>query len=248
MRLSAAQVERHIITLTNKKRRKVGAQPVRHVRLIRDVARRHAKDMVRRHYYDHDTKGSGLKPWQRGLRAELRVALSENIGNVRWAPPILIAGRSYVRIPRRSREWAVATAFVRQWMDSPSHHDKMLDGKFNEIGIGICIDYRTGEIYGVMNLAHRPPPKSMIRGVVRGILEHILYRVAGMIFVLLIVACGLGAVYVYEQLNPIIAPAYEALVPVLLPVYEQLSQVLSAMHDVVMQTAAPIIDFAQNVF
>ena len=236
IRLSAAKIERHVITLTNRQRRNHRVPPVARVRLIGRVARNHARDMVRRHYAGHRTKGTPLQPWHRGFRAGLNVALSENIGSVMWRPPNLtIYGGGNVRVRRHNPEMAAAYALVRQWMESPPHRHNMLLERRNQIGIGIAFDHRTGTIHGVMNLAYREPLKSKILDALRGLLEYVLGWAAIAAIVGAIAAAIWLVTYVHEALAPALGPIYEALVPV-----------ASMAYDTIMQAAAPVIALVQN--
>jgi len=83
---------------------------------LQKIARSHSKDMVRRNYFNHNTKGSGRTPAQRAKSAGYRYrAFGENIGSG-YNPD----------------------AMVKAWMKSSSHRSNILSKKYREIGVGVA--------------------------------------------------------------------------------------------------------------
>lgn len=112
------------LCLVNRERSSRGLAPLRlHPELSR-AAVAHARDMVRRGFFRHDTP-NGRSPFQRMLATRYvprgaRWLLGENLG---WG----------------TRELAQPAALVRSWMRSPSHRRNILNGRFREIGVGIAL-------------------------------------------------------------------------------------------------------------
>lgn len=84
------------------------------------AARRHAKDMVARKFFDHITP-EGLTPKDRIVKAGYKkfVALGENIA---W-------GSGDLGTPRQ---------IVRGWMKSQGHRENILRKSFKDFGIGVA--------------------------------------------------------------------------------------------------------------
>ncbi len=80
------------------------------------AARGHTRDMIRRNYFSHITKGTSYGPCDRIRRQGYRYRYcAENIG--------------YNSIPGR---------MFNAWMNSSGHRSNILDGKYREIGIGVA--------------------------------------------------------------------------------------------------------------
>jgi len=83
---------------------------------LQKIARSHSRDMVRRNYFDHYTKGSRRSPAQRAKSAGYNYRyIGENIGSG-YSPG----------------------AMVKAWMKSSSHRSNILSKKYREIGIGVA--------------------------------------------------------------------------------------------------------------
>ena len=111
------------LCLLNRVRSRHGLRPLRLNRKLARVARLHSRDMVRHHYFDHNSPG-GVTPFQRILRTHYVPPrsswfLGENIG---WGG----GGRGD------------PAALVRMWMHSPGHRANILSRSFRDIGIGIA--------------------------------------------------------------------------------------------------------------
>lgn len=96
---------------------------------LQKAARAHSRDMIRRNYFAHDTKGSN-KTFSQRLRAYGY--------NWRLCAENLTWGSGYKGKP--------ANRF-RSWMDSPQHRPNILDRRMREVGIGVA----TGTFQGSSN-------------------------------------------------------------------------------------------------
>ncbi|ADB53130.1 CAP domain-containing protein [Conexibacter woesei] len=110
------------LCLLNRERASRGLAPLRIDAKLGRVARAHSLDMVRKGYFEHESR-DGRTPFQRMLAARYvpkgaSWTLGENIG---WG----------------TEELAQPAALVKAWMDSPGHRANILNGRFREIGIGI---------------------------------------------------------------------------------------------------------------
>ena len=110
------------VCLVNVERRKHGRTTLRANAGLALAGQRHARDMVRRRYFGHDSLGG------RSFRA--RIARTGYLRRSRGA----MVGENLAWGSRRS---ATPRAIVRGWMNSPGHRSNMLQPRFREIGIGI---------------------------------------------------------------------------------------------------------------
>jgi uncharacterized protein YkwD len=110
------------LCLLNRARARHGLRPLRLNRKLGHVARMHSRDMVRRHYFDHDSR-NGATPFQRIL-------------HTRYVPP----NRSWWL--GENIGWGGGSGdpamLVRMWMHSPGHRANILSNRFRDIGIGIA--------------------------------------------------------------------------------------------------------------
>lgn len=118
--------EKRTFALHNQIRRNHNLRPFcLHPKLTR-AAREHSQDMIRRDYFSHYTKGSGLDPGQR----------LDRIG-YNW--------RTYgENIAYGTGSRGEPDNIMNDWMNSDGHRANILNGKFHEIGIGEV----TGEFNG----------------------------------------------------------------------------------------------------
>lgn len=119
---------RALLDAVNWSRALAGLSPVRcDARMVR-AARDHAKDMVRRDFFDHDSP-DGQSIADRATRAGYAwQAVGENLS----------AGRE------------TAGEVVQAWLDSPGHRDNMLDPDMRDAGVAyVRADPDPGEVrYG----------------------------------------------------------------------------------------------------
>jgi uncharacterized protein YkwD len=113
-----APVQQQVLALANQQRRKAGCAPVTLDRRLVEAANRHAADMARRGYFDHESPG--------GDRAGSRVSeagytwsrYGENIAKGQESPYEVMA----------------------DWMQSPSHRENILDCRLDQMGVGLALD------------------------------------------------------------------------------------------------------------
>jgi uncharacterized protein YkwD len=100
-----------------------GLHRLRDNRRLRVAARRHSRDMVARHYFDHVTP-TGVTMVTRILRTHYtRASAPWTLGeNLAWG----------------TQRLATPAEIVRAWMHSPAHRENILFRGFREIGIGIA--------------------------------------------------------------------------------------------------------------
>jgi uncharacterized protein YkwD len=103
------------------------APPLDVSRQLNDAAAAHARDMVRRKFFDH--RGSnGSQPKDRVLRAGYQPRLT---------------GENIALGPESAEE------VVAGWLDSPGHCANIMDARFRDIGVGLSTGRKRGQIYWV---------------------------------------------------------------------------------------------------
>lgn len=86
------------------------------------AARRHARDMVRRRYFGHDSPGGRNVVRRVGRTGYYRRCMPCSVGeNLHWGH-----GRG-----------TAPAAIVRAWMSSPAHRRVLLSRRFEDVGIGM---------------------------------------------------------------------------------------------------------------
>src|SRR3954454_8002834 len=121
---------RSTLCLLNNERAAHRFRPVRPDSQLSRAARRHAADMVAKHYFDH-VSPSGATPTTRiratgWMQSRRSWTIAENIGE-------------------GSGELASPRAVVSAWMQSPEHRVHILAPEFSQIGIGIALGTPAGE-------------------------------------------------------------------------------------------------------
>ena len=112
------------LCLLNAQRRKHGLRRLSHNRKLALAGKRHARDMVRRDYFSHDS-ASGADFVSRIMKTNyVPAAAAWHLGeNLAWG----------------DRSKATPRAIVRAWMRSPGHRANILASRFREIGIAIVL-------------------------------------------------------------------------------------------------------------
>lgn len=96
---------------------------------LQRAARAHSRDMMRRDYFSHDTKGTNRSACDRVQRAGYRF---RNCGeNIAWG----------------SGSYGEPGRIMRSWMNSSGHRKNILSNKYREVGIGTA----TGTFQGYKN-------------------------------------------------------------------------------------------------
>lgn len=115
---SLRTMEWKMLKLLNKDRKAHGLRPLRMQQDLREVARRHSKDMAKKDYFEHENI-QGQTPFDR--LSDARVT-------------DVIAGENLAKI--KGHKNAVKQAEIGL-MNSPSHRDNILHKDFNTVGVGI---------------------------------------------------------------------------------------------------------------
>ena len=119
---SGEALRRATLCLLNRERTRRGLARLHPDRRLVLAARRHARDMVRRRYFAHDSL-SGTPFTDRihrtGYTTGRRWTLGENLG---WGEDVN----------------ATPAAMVRAWMASPAHRTNVV-GPFREVGVGLAL-------------------------------------------------------------------------------------------------------------
>lgn len=101
-----------ILEKLNHERHRHGIGPLKASRRCRLAALFHAKDMAKRHYFGHDTKGG--ESWDRRIR---RFGIHGIIGeNIAWGQ-------------------TSETEVMNDWMESPGHRQNILNPEFKYVGV-----------------------------------------------------------------------------------------------------------------
>ena len=119
---SSESIRRSTLCLLNRERTRRGLARLRPDRRLVVAARRHARDMVRRRYFAHDSLSG--KPFthrihRTGYTTGRRWTLGENLA---WGAGSL----------------ASPEAIVHAWMESPAHRANVV-GPFREVGVGLAL-------------------------------------------------------------------------------------------------------------
>jgi uncharacterized protein YkwD len=133
---SDARVRARVVELVNEARsreRRCGSErfsavpPLAISRQLTDAAEGHARDMLRRKFFDH--RGSnGSQPKDRVLRAGYQPRIS---------------GENIALGPESAEE------VVAGWLASPGHCANIMEPRFQEIGVGLGTGKKRGQIYWV---------------------------------------------------------------------------------------------------
>jgi uncharacterized protein YkwD len=108
----------------NAQRERYGLRALELNKRLSRAARRHARDMVRRDYFGHNTLGGGTFVDRIRRSGYLRGARSWTVGeNIAW-------GTHRHSAPR---------VITRMWMASAGHRANILNASFREVGIGVAI-------------------------------------------------------------------------------------------------------------
>ena len=108
----------------NAQRERYGLAPLKLNKRLSKAARRHARDMVRREYFAHDSLAGGTFVDRIRRTGYLTGVRSWTVGeNLAW-------GTNSRSAPRE---------ITTMWMNSPGHRANILSASFREVGIGLAI-------------------------------------------------------------------------------------------------------------
>jgi uncharacterized protein YkwD len=111
------EVRRQILAAVNERRRRAGVPPVKANADLDEAAQRHARDMLARNYFAHESP-SGTTVRERAKTA----------------------GYQWRTIGENIAEGQLSVAEVMDtWMNSPGHRRNILDKDFKELGVGLAM-------------------------------------------------------------------------------------------------------------
>ncbi len=165
-KLSISKIEYYVFKLTNKERKKQNRTQLTRIRLIDKIARRHSKDMSKQNYFDHITRSTGDTPTERAQKAGLNMALGENIAQIWRHTSITITKNNTTKYHGFEDEKSIASSLVKMWMNSPGHRANILSNSYNQIGVGVWINYKNGKVFATQNFAYRAPKHKKIIGFI----------------------------------------------------------------------------------
>lgn len=117
------RLARAAVCLINRRRVARGLRKLRLNPRLSRAARRHTRDMVRRRYFSHVSRGGADVADRLRRSGYIRPNSSWAVGeNLAWG-----SGRR-----------ATPRQIVRGWMRSPGHRQNMLSRRFREIGVGVA--------------------------------------------------------------------------------------------------------------
>jgi uncharacterized protein YkwD len=137
-RESHASVRARVVALVNAARarprrcgseRFAAAPPLQASRKLNDAATAHARDMARHKYFEHEGR-DGSQPRDRVRRAGYESRLTGE--NIAYGP-------------------VSAEEVVAGWLASPGHCENIMEPRFHDIGVGVAIGRKRGQIYWVQN-------------------------------------------------------------------------------------------------
>jgi uncharacterized protein YkwD len=123
------EIARAIRCLINAERRSRGLRSLRPSARLSEAARRHSRDMVRRHYFSHTAPGGLTLPERIRRTGYMRAANDWFVGET-------LAWGTEAR--------GTARSVVRAWMHSPQHRRVMMGRSFRDLGVGVArgVPYR----------------------------------------------------------------------------------------------------------
>jgi uncharacterized protein YkwD len=108
------EVEKEMLNLMNQERQKAGQQPLVFDEKLTQVARSHAKDMLEKGYFSHNTM-DGLSPFDRLAIANINYTSAGE--NLAFSPNVILA--------------------MNGLMNSPGHKANILSPNYGKVGIGV---------------------------------------------------------------------------------------------------------------
>lgn len=135
---SDSRIRERVVDLVNEARsrpRRCGREkfpavpPLTVSRALNEAAAAHARDMVKKRYFDHRGR-DGSQPKDRVLRAGYKYR---------------ITGENIAMGPESAEE------VVAGWLDSPGHCANIMEARFENIGVGLAAGRKRGQIYWVQS-------------------------------------------------------------------------------------------------
>lgn len=135
--MSAHSLEIALLAETNKARADYKLEPLRHDEALAQAARAHAREMLERNYFSHQS------PVAANETPLLRVA---NAGS-----SLSYVGENIAKMPAE----ASAADTLAGWLNSPGHRQNLLEPDYSHVGFGVA-QAAQGFIYIVQVLGHQP--------------------------------------------------------------------------------------------
>jgi hypothetical protein len=115
-----------ILALTNGVRKQHGLKPLQYEGRLREVARHHSTDMIRRKFFDHKNP-DGLSPADRIARGH-RTLIGTSGENI-WQ----------IQSQKTYTTRALAKQSMVNWMASPGHRANILKPDYTHLGVGVSM-------------------------------------------------------------------------------------------------------------
>jgi uncharacterized protein YkwD len=113
-------IEQRIFQLMNAERERIGRSPLRQIEKLNNYAKTHSIDMIQNNYFEHNDFNYNMYQ-------------GENIGETPIHYNVIGCGSTLTNDQ-------IADCMFKGWMESPGHHENMIDSYFYMGGIGISCD------------------------------------------------------------------------------------------------------------
>lgn len=124
-----------VLDQTNSERQKVGLAPLKYNETLSESATKKAQDMFSKNYWAH-TSPDGTSPWD----------FFKTVGY-----QYSVAGENL------ARDFYDTDSLLKAWMNSPTHRANIVNGKYQEIGIGV-VDGVLGGVKTTLVVQHFGTP------------------------------------------------------------------------------------------
>lgn len=132
------EVEGTILALTNEIRRRNGLSSLQGDLDLRDVARGHSDDMIRRHYFEHTNPDGHDSSWRISVaHRRLIGGTGENIW--RFATSLEYDDGKHIATSINLSARQIAEKAMDGWMNSPGHRANILRPQFTHLGVGMSL-------------------------------------------------------------------------------------------------------------
>lgn len=133
-----AEVEDHILNMTNEVRIENGLKRVAGEEVLREISRMHSADMMERDFFSHDNP-DGLSPFDR-IAITHRTLIGTSGENI-----------YYIEGYDINNAEEIAGMFMTGWMNSPPHRANILSKDYTHLGVGAAV--RDAKVTATQNFA-----------------------------------------------------------------------------------------------
>jgi len=116
-------VEKAVFSSTNLSRKQFNVAPVTLDTVLSDLARKHSEEMLSSSYFSHHSPN------------EMCRTLRDRLKHCNWF--CLSSAENLYKCEGAARS-ELADEAVDSWMHSPSHRQKLMNSRFNRVGIGLA--------------------------------------------------------------------------------------------------------------